>query len=449
MQAEASKETQEPASSDILTARLSALNILELILSRKTELDTAIESDPDFPKLPVRDRAFTRMLVSTVLRRMGQIDDLILKSENRPGKTHPLSLQNLLRIGTTQLLFMDVPDHAAVDTSVRIAEKTGLSGQKNFVNAILRNLARTGKELMNRQDAARINVPEWLMRIWIEDYGLKTAAEIAMSSLSEAPLDITVGNTETIDFWAKELSATILPTGSLRRNSGGRILDLPGFEDGTWWIQDAGAAIPAKLFGPSISGETVIDLCAAPGGKTAQLASAGAKVISIDRSMKRLSRLKENLKRLRLEEFVTCEASDASAWKPSTPPKFILLDAPCTATGTIRRNPDILHTKEPKDLERLASVQANLLKNAAHMLESGGMLIYCTCSLQKDEGEHQIERLLREQPMMERVPVTSEEAKMLANAVTPEGDLRLLPFHLSAHGGIDGFFISRLIKTNK
>ncbi len=436
----------EVSASDALAARISALAILESVLKSGRELDTAIESDPGFAHLPSRDRAFARMLVSTTLRRLGQIDDLIARSEERPGGERSLPLQNLLRIGAAQLVFMNVPDHAAVDTTVRIAEKAGFSRQKDFVNAILRTVARTGRELLSRQDETRINIPEWLMRIWIEDYGLRTAAEIALASLAEAPLDISIKNPGMRDHWAKELEAVILPTGTLRRASGGKVTSLPGFDDGMWWIQDAGAALPAKLLG-DVAGRTVIDLCAAPGGKTAQLAAMGANVIALDRSVKRLSRLEENLKRLRLDRQVLIEASDASVWKPKTPATHILLDAPCTATGTIRRNPDLLHTKTPRDLEQLSRLQSSLLANAVDMLAPGGILVYCTCSVQKHEGERQIETLVSGGAPVKRLPVTPGEIGGIEGAITPEGEVRLLPFHLSAHGGIDGFYISRLVKT--
>jgi 16S rRNA (cytosine967-C5)-methyltransferase len=438
-------EENEVSASDDLAARTCALGVLESILKTGKELDAAFAND-DFNRLPLRDRAFTRMLVSTTLRRMGQIDDLIRKSEDKPGGERSLGLQNLLRIGAAQLMFMGVPDHAAVDTTVRIADKSGFSKQKNFVNAILRTIARSGQEWLSRQDEARINVPEWLMRIWIEDYGLRTAAEISLASLAEAPLDITVKNPGMRDYWAGELEATVLPTGSLRRNSGGKVSDLPGFDDGMWWIQDAGAALPARLLG-DITDQTVIDLCAAPGGKTAQLAMAGADVIAIDRSRNRLVKFEENIKRLKLEQHVASEAADATVWKPSVAATHILLDAPCTATGTIRRNPDILHTKEPRDLERLVNLQATLLESAVNMLAPCGVLIYCTCSLQKAEGEYQIERLLQGGAHVSRLPVSPEEIGGIEGAVTENGDVRLLPFHLSAYGGVDGFFISRLVKA--
>ncbi|NCC21381.1 MAG: MFS transporter [Alphaproteobacteria bacterium] len=429
-----------------LSARAAALDIIESVLRRKHELDLALETAEAFTSLPARDRAFARMLATTTLRRLGQIDDLLRRAQTRPDNAMPAAVQNVLRIGVCQLLFMEVPDHAAVDTSVRLAERAELSRLKGLVNGILRTMTREGREWAGKQDETRLNTPHWLMEQWILDYGLRTAAEVAQASLAEAPLDITVKNPGMIEYWANELEAAILPTGSLRRASGGRVTDLPGFDDGMWWIQDAAAALPARLLG-DVNGKDVLDLCAAPGGKTAQLAAMGANVTALDRSIKRLQRLEENMKRLRLGEHVRTEAADASVWRPREPAPFILLDAPCTATGTIRRNPDILHLKSKSDMDRLVSLQGNLLANAATMLAPGGTLIYCTCSLQKAEGEALVEQFLAESPGFVRKPITQQEAP-IEGAITPEGDLRLFPFHMAAHGGMDGFYVARLRRSS-
>jgi 16S rRNA (cytosine967-C5)-methyltransferase len=428
-----------------LRARIAALDIMEDILRRRRDLDAAMENNSVFNSLSRRERAFARMLVATVLRRQGQLDDLIRRAEERPGTSRSSLLQNILRLGAAQICFMEVPGHAAIDTSVTITEQSGFSRQKNFVNAVLRTITRMGGEWLERQDPARMNIPEWLMRIWIEDYGLRRAAEISLASQAEPPVDISVKNAGMLEYWAGELEATVLPTGSLRRHSGGLVSSLPGFEDGMWWIQDAGAALPVKLLG-DINGKKVVDLCAAPGGKTAQLASLGANVIAVDRSVKRIERLNNNIQRLRLEAKIKTEVADATVWQPDEQVSFVILDAPCTATGTIRRNPDILHIKEKRDIESLAALQFSLLQNAIKMLAPGGILIYCTCSLQKAEGEYQVERHLSGGAPLTRLPVGAHEIGGIEDAVIPEGDIRLLPYHLSAHGGIDGFFISRLIK---
>ncbi len=441
-------ETVEPvdAAPGGLTARAAGLDLVDAILNKKQELDAALDASGAFAELPIRDRAFCRMMVATLLRRLGQIEDLIRRAEDNPGAMQSPRLRHILQLGVTQIVFMDVPDHAAVDTSVRLAEAEGFSRQKGYVNGVLRTVAREGKDWLSRQDEARLNIPHWLMEQWILDHGLRAAAETAMASLAEAPLDITVKNPGMAAYWEKELEAAILPTGSLRRNSGGRVSELPGYIDGMWWVQDAAAALPVKLFG-KVNGQTVVDLCAAPGGKTAQLAAQGAKVIAVDRSVQRIRRLTENLTRLRLEKNVQIETADASVWRPREPVPFVLLDAPCTATGTIRRNPDILHHKAPRDMERLARLQEEMLNNAAGMLMPSGVLVYCTCSLQKEEGERQIDRLLRDNPDLTRLPVRPEEIGGIEGAITEDGDLRLFPFLLAAHGGVDGFYAARVVKA--
>ncbi len=236
----------------------------------------------------------------------------------------------------------------------------------------------------------------------------------------------------------------MLPTGSLRRQAGGPIANLPGYDEAAWWVQDAAAALPAKLLG-DVSGEVVLDLCAAPGGKTAQLASAGAHVIALDRSPRRIERLNANLNRLRLDAETL--VADAIQWRPQHAVKHVLLDAPCTATGAIRRHPDVPHLKTPEDVSRLASVQERLLNAAIEMLAPGGVLVYCTCSLEAQEGKLQIERLLARGAPVKRIPVEADEIGGLKQCISAEGDLRTLPCHLTEIDGIDGFFAARLVRT--
>lgn len=434
----------EPLAFEGLSARRAALSVLEHVFDRKQTLDYALDAVEEFRALPARDKAFCRMLVATVLRRRGQIDDLIQRAEDRPSSKPPL-LQHILRLGVAQIFFMEVADHAAVDTAVHLAESCGLARQKGFVNAVLRTMTRTGREWVERQDEVRLNTPEWLLKIWIEDYGLRPAAEIAKANLSEAPLDITIRDTDSKTYWAGCFKATELLTGSLRKMSGGSPADMDGFDEGYWWVQDASAAIPARLFG-NLEGQSVLDLCAAPGGKTMQLAAMGAHVTALDRSASRIKRLEENVRRVRLEERVKVIVSDASAWRPSAPVPLILLDAPCSATGTIRRHPDVPYLKNAQDIERLVQLQTRIFENAYNMLAPGGLLVYCTCSLQKSEGERQVEAFLERHPDARRIPITREELNGFDESLTDEGDLRILPYHQAALGGMDGFYIARLTK---
>ncbi len=437
-----------PSDMEMLAARQAALELVDEVLTRKQALDVALERSKALAVLPTRDKAFCRMLVATTLRRLGQIDELIAKASDKPGSTN-LMLQNILRLGAAQILFMNVPDHAAVDTSVRLADAHAMDRQKAFVNGVLRNLTRVGKEWLARQDECRLNTPEWLLKIWIQDYGLKTAAEIAKAHLTEAPMDITIKDESSRNHWGSELKASQIGCGTLRRMGGGAVHEMPGFDDGQWWVQDASAAIPVHLFG-DVKGQVVIDLCAAPGGKTMQLAAMGARVTALDRSAQRLKRLEENLQRLRLSEHVEIVVSDAAHWRPANgeAPKFILVDAPCSATGTIRRHPDVPHLKTPRDIEGLVSVQERILENAFDMLAPGGVLVYCVCSLQKAEGERQIERLLAARADASKIAITAEDVGGLDECVTEDGDVRILPFHQAAAGGMDGFFISRLTKAS-
>ncbi|HRC27228.1 MAG TPA: RsmB/NOP family class I SAM-dependent RNA methyltransferase [Alphaproteobacteria bacterium] len=343
---------------------------------------------------------------------------------------------------------MEVADHAAVDTSVRLVAAAGQERMKGFANAVLRRIARERQAWVRDQDPA-INIPEWLIQTWRIDYGQETAHALALASLKEAPLDLSARDPDEIPLWARTLEAQILPGGSLRRASGaGNIIDFPGFSEGRWWVQDAAAAFPARLFG-DVAGAEIVDLCAAPGGKTAQLAAMGARVIAVDRSAGRMKRMEENLGRLGLADRVRTVCADATLWRPSGGAgsiRFVLLDAPCTATGTIRRHPDVLHLKTPMDMGRMTALQARLLDNAIKMLAPGGILVYCTCSLQKDEGERQIEAILASSAPVRRLPVDPQEVADQPEILTDAGDVRFLPCQTIPQGGMDGFFVARLQK---
>lgn len=438
-----SLDTPPDSRSEALSARLVALQLLCDVLDKNIPLDQALDSMAAFRLLSSRDRAFSRMLVATALRRLGQIDDLIIQMSERGTPPSPPIVHHILRLGATQIFFMDVPVYAAVDTAVRMAEEKGLARLKGFVNAILRRMDREGRDAVSSQDEVGLNIPRWLYHIWESDYGADVATQIAQALLNEAPLDITVKDQAMLPYWAAQLEGTIVPGGSIRRPAGGLVTDLPGYQEGMWWIQDLSASLPAKLLG-DVKGRTVIDLCAAPGGKTAQLAAAGACVTALDRSRNRLRRLEENMKRLRLD--VNVEAADATVWRPGLPVDFILLDAPCSATGTIRRHPDVLHLKRPQDIDALATLQSRLLAQAASMLASNGVMIYCTCSLQKSEGETRIEAFLRSHDSMMRYPIRPHEIPGLEMCLTPVGDMRILPQYYEELGGMDGFYICRLQK---
>jgi len=419
-----------------------ALDLLEAVLRRGRPLDDAIPGHPGFADLEVRDRAFARLLAATTLRRLGQIDAVIDAALERPLPGKAQGVRDILRLGAVQLLFLDTPPHAAVATAVDLAQARKHGPHKKLVNAVLRRLGRQGRALAEAQDAARLNTPDWLWEAWVKAYGEPTCRRIAEAHLSEAPLDITVK--EDAAGWAKKLDARILPAGSLRRPPGGTVTDLPGFGEGAWWVQDAAAALPVNLLG-GVSGRRVIDLCAAPGGKTAQLANRGAFVTAVDRSEKRLARLSENLGRLSLTAELI--AADAATWRPSQLADMVLVDAPCSATGTIRRHPDVARLKKPDDMAKLTGVQDRLLTAALEMTAPGGTIVYCSCSLQPQEGPERIESLIGAGGVATREPVKPTEVGGMKELISAEGDLRTLPCHLPEQGAMDGFYAARLIKT--
>ena len=422
-------------------AREIALDCLAAVLRRGRPLEEALDDHPGYGRLATRDRAFARLLVASTLRRLGQIDRLIGHCLDRPLPAKARGVTDILRLGLAQLLFIGTPAHAAVDTTVTLAARHGPANLKPLVNAVMRRMTREGAGLAAAQDAARLNTPDWLWRSWSKAYGEDTCRAIAEVHLSEPPLDITVK--DDAGDWAARLGARRLPTSTLRRDHA-RPSELPGFADGAWWVQDAAASLPARLLG-DVRGKTVIELCAAPGGKTAQLAALGADVIALDRSEVRLERLEGNLARLDLEARLV--AADATRWRPDTPAAAILLDAPCTGTGTLRRHPDIARTKSSGDVGRLAARQDELLSAAVAMLAPGGVLVYTVCSLEPEEAEMRVAALLGAGAPLRRIGVESSEIGGLPQAVTDAGDLRTLPCHLADLGGMDGFYAVRLRRS--
>ncbi|MBI5162858.1 MAG: methyltransferase domain-containing protein [Magnetospirillum sp.] len=421
------------------TPRGVAVDLLEEVLLRRRLLDEVLESDRHLPRLSERDRGFARLLVATCLRRLGQIDALLGRCLDQALPRKAARVENALRLGVCQLLFLDTPAHAAISTSVELIKHSPLAGYAGLVNAVLRRLDVEGRRWVAAQDAARLNTPDWLWASWTRTYGPELAHAIATTHLSEAAVDITV--TGDAAAWAERLGAEPMPTGSLRRRSYGDIARLPGFAEGAWWVQDMAAALPARLMG-DVAGRRVADLCAAPGGKALQLAAAGAEVTAVDRSARRLIRFQENIARLGFA--VTVVEADAGEWHPGQTFDAVLLDAPCTATGTLRRHPDGLWLKAPVDVVRLAAAQARLLSAALDLVRPGGVLVYCVCSLEPEEGIERIEALLASGAPARRRPIAAAEIGGLAELISPAGDLRTLPCHLVERGGMDAFYAARL-----
>lgn len=414
------------------SARMVAAFLLGAVLDRRRALDDAM-TDPQggFAALADRDRAFTRRLVATALRRRGQVDAVLQGWLTQWPKGLP---GNALRLGATELLFLDAPAHAAVHSTVEIVPEK----MRGLVNAVLRKVASEGAAIVAQQDAPRLNTPDWLWHSWVAAYGEETTRAIAEAHSREAPLDISVAS--DVHDWATNLKAEVLPTGSLRRHEGGPVESLPGFDSGGWWIQDAAATLPVRMLG-DVKGQIVADLCAAPGGKTAQLGALGAAVTAVDRSPQRLKRLQQNLDRLRQMASVIC--ADIETWQAPEAFDAVLLDAPCTATGTIRRHPDLPHIKSETDLAKLRALQSRLIGHAWDMVKPGGRMVYCVCSLQPEEGEGHLEQL-RALPGASLHRASAADLNVPNDAVTKDGCLRTLPSMWHERGGMDGFFAVRL-----
>jgi len=419
--------------------RAIAFALIHGVMARGRALDEAFEAAMTRNTLEPRDRAFVRRLATGTVRHFGQCEVAIARLlDKKPLRPRDTALRCLFAMAACELLFLETPPHAAIDGAVASARaRPDLARHAGLLNAVLRRLAREGAGLL----PATLNLPAWLRTRWLEAYGDETLSAIADAQMRDPPLDLTVkGDVET---WAQTLGATILPTGTLRRTLSGRIEDLPGYRDGAWWVQDAAAALPPRLL-DARSGEAVLDLCAAPGGKTAFLCAQGATVTALDKDGTRLARLGENLARLNLEAEII--AADLLEWSPPRLYDKILLDAPCSATGTIRRHPDMPYLKDAGDLGPLSALQAAMLEAAARALAPGGTLVYAVCSMEREEGADRIDEFLARHSDFARRPVVACELAVDPVFLTPDGDLRTRPDLWPDQGGLDGFFAARLIR---
>jgi 16S rRNA (cytosine967-C5)-methyltransferase len=424
--------------------RRVAADMVDSVLRRRP-LDEILESTDELASLAERDRALVRVLVATVLRRLGTLRHLLelFLERGLPGQAP--RVETALLIGAAQLLFLNVPDHAAVDLSVRLAQADRRAGAfAGLINAVLRRVAREGAARLAALDTSALDTPAWLMTRWTAAYGAAPARAIAVANRNEPALDLTVKSDP--EYWAEKLGGRVLPTRSVRLIASGAVSALPGFAEGAWWVQDAGASLPARLLG-EVRGRRVGDLCAAPGGKTAQLALAGASVTAVDRARARLQRLRENLTRLSLHAEIV--AADVEEWS-AEPFDAVLLDAPCSSTGTIRRHPDVPWLKKADDIVKLSALQRRLLDRAVALTKPGGTLVYCTCSLEPDENEAIVADLLARRREVRRAPIAAAEIFGCAEFISKDGDLRSLPCHFpnsdSRFAGIDGFYAARLLK---
>lgn len=445
-----------------LLARELAVDLIVAVLQERRPFDDALSrvlGEARYAALEPRDKGMARAISASTLRFALPLDALVAGFLDKPLPAKFGRVAAILVAGAAQLAVLRTPPHAAISLAVdqtrRIKNAGHLSG---LVNAVLRKVATevetsSGLLLETPAFAPASCFPPWLRARWERTYA-GSAADIMRACIAEPPLDLTLKDSANVDDWAERLGARRLPTGSLRITTGGRIEELPGFADGQWWVQDAAAALPARLLG-DIEGMDVADLCAAPGGKTAQLAAAGARVTAVDWSSERLSRLRENLRRLALQAELV--EADVATWQPGRTFNRVLIDAPCSATGTIRRHPDIMHLKEEQDIAALAAIQEAVLDNAAGLVANDGMLVYCTCSLEPEEGEDQVAGFLQRHPEFRRQPVGAGEYGIEGAWLNADGDLRTLPFYMPdpdpepgpgprgpTGGGMDGFFAARL-----
>ena len=403
------------------SARQAVLSLLEQVLDKKKNLDDVfVEATRS---LSERDRRFTKHLLAIILKRLGQIDRVINALLKKPLPLRARKAQHILRMGVTQLLWMDTPEHAAVSTSVELAKQADQVFYTKLINGVLRNLCRQKPTLADDT----CNFPEWMLAAWVKSYGKKQALAIVQALLQTPPTMVTVK--ENPAQWAEKLQGKLLPSGSIILPEHADIPTLPGYQEGAWWVQNESASLAVKALG-QVKGLCVADLCAAPGGKTAQLAAAGAQVDAYDISPKRLEKLKGNLQRLGLSANVIC--ADINKLQTKRTYDAVLLDAPCSATGTVAHHPDVLYHRTPKDIEKLTAVQDSLLKKAHQLVKPKGRVVYCTCSLQSQEGE---ERIAQVSDLFKVVPL-----KDSAHA-TKEGFLRIYP-----NGYNDGFFVALLEK---
>jgi 16S rRNA (cytosine967-C5)-methyltransferase len=432
-----------------VAARAAATALYSSVLDRNQPFDRLIDpvsGDSAYRALPPRDRRMVHAIVACALRREGEIEAILgrLIEKKPPKRSGPLA--RILEIAAAQILFLDLPDHAVVSVALeQIVADRDARHFRGLANAVLRRLTREKETSRLGLDAARLNTPDWFWQHWSATYGETTARLIAEMHLVEPSLDLTVKSTP--ELWAERLGGIVLPTGSVRLIPTGPIEALAGYAEGEWWVQDAAASLPARLLG-SIAGKRVADLCAAPGGKTMQIALAGANVTAVDISAPRLRRVSDNLSRLRL--MAETVAADILEWTPAEPFDAVLLDAPCSSTGTIRRHPDIARLRRPAEIEHLSELQEKMLDRAVAMLKPGGILVYCTCSLEPEEGDIQFDQAVARHNLTP-LPVKPGEIGGLSEAITPQGTVRTLPSQIVCASqrlsGLDGFFIGRCQKA--
>ena len=433
-----------------LAARRLALDASFACLKERAAFDESFEhclNAPGRPRLEERDVGFARALSLTLIRHWGEMQTLLARCLKEPLPRRAATAELILALGAAEILILETPAHAAVSSAVALADRDpDARGFKGLVNAVLRRLTREGAEMLAAMDRPKQRLPRWLWTSWAGAYGEPATRAIAEAAIAAPATHLSLKDPTETASWAERLrdgerSVTIIAPGHLSLTQAGRIDRLPGFEEGAWWVQDYAAALPPRLFGDVESVE-VLDLCAAPGGKTMALAARGARVTALDRAPARLRRIGDNLKRVGLSADLV--EADALSFSPGRQWPAVLLDAPCTATGTLRRHPDVAWTKRPAERDSLVGQQEKLLEAASALVLPGGCLIYCVCSLEPEEGDAQIARFLERHDAWRREPVDPAELDGAAAFINERGEVRTLPCHGEAFGGMDGFFAVRL-----
>ncbi|VAX07487.1 16S rRNA (cytosine(967)-C(5))-methyltransferase [hydrothermal vent metagenome] len=430
-------------------ARRLAARLLGLVVDEGHSLAALCDNasgNAGYRALITKDRAMVRAILTTCLRNRGAILTVMKKVMDRPEPKRARDLTHNLHVAAAQILFMELPDSAAVNLAVAaIAANRNTQRFKGFANAVLRRIGREKEELLKNTVPTAPVMPQWLQRQVRTDFGRENLEAMEAMILLEPYLDISLNGAHSSENWETKLEATKLVTGSLRLTTDTPVHKLEGYKRGAWWVQNAAAAIPAKLLG-DVSGLEVADLCAAPGGKSAQLASNGANVTMVDNSETRLARLVENFERLELEGNVVC--ANLLDWKPAKQFDCVLLDAPCSSTGTLRRHPDVMWSKSPEEVKKLAKLQRQMLKKAIELTRPGGRIIFATCSLAKAEGEDVFSQMLKDNKQVKALPVLPQELGGLSGIINGQGAVRCLPNHMALDpkrlGGLDGFFAGRL-----
>jgi 16S rRNA (cytosine967-C5)-methyltransferase len=415
-----------------LAARRAAAALVAGVLEGGRSLADQTGAAGPLGALTPAERARAQALAAGTLRHLGRIDAVLGRFLDRQP---PGPALNALRLAVAEMHLDGVPAHAAVDGAVRLA-RAGSKGRQlpGLVNAVARRVADGGPALWEAEAEAAL--PAWLAGP-VAAYGEDAARAIAAAHRRGAPVDLTLKRPDEVGDWAAALGADVLPTGSLRLPRRAQVSGLPGYAEGAWWVQDAAAAVPVRMFG-DLAGRTALDICAAPGGKTLQLAAAGAAVTALDASEARLRRLRENLARTGLEAEVV--AADALAWAPGRRFDAVLVDAPCSATGTIRRHPDLPYLRTGREIGALVALQASLMRRAWELVAPGGRLVYCVCSLLPAEGEALLARFLDEVPEARVLPPDAAALGVEPGWIDAAGGLRLRPDFWPERGGMDGFY---------